>query len=407
MLSKRYGKFTKAALFIFVLCLAGLLAACGKNADMQSLEPEIIKDSAAGNNIVDDADSTEKESSDPDTGSAADAKAEAMREMFGENCIVEQTFEVELSEYSGKVYFVPFMPSEENPEFSMQIIQNGEVLTQIRAYVPDELANEKFSSLDAVSFFDVNYDSFTDIVLIETYGDKSFAAIYYGFDAEDAEYARYFWAQDQLSAAVTDQVDALTILSIRNLLTGGKKNGEFTCYQEAYYSISILSDLESDGREQYNLIYVDGDDIPELAVGVEGYYVSLYTYHDGKVYMLMDQWGYGAFGNAGYEYAPRKNNLRNDNADYAGLIVYTSYMKISDKYSLDVVAQIETYNFDDSNGNGMPDENEEGSAGYYSVSYLDGVEITDEVWASYNAGDYEFIVTTMSLGDLRTILMQK
>ena len=96
---------------------------------------------------------------------AKSPEAEAMQKMFGENCIGEQTFEVELSEYSGKVYFVPFAPSQSNPDFSMQIIQNGEVLTKIHSYVPDELKGETFSSLDAVSFYDVNYDDQTDILM--------------------------------------------------------------------------------------------------------------------------------------------------------------------------------------------------------------------------------------------------
>ena len=48
--------------------------------------------------------------------------------------------------------------------------------------------------------------------------------------------------------------------------------------------------MESIEEKGYNLIYFNDDDIPELVVGVNGYYTSLYTYSDGKVYTLMDHW---------------------------------------------------------------------------------------------------------------------
>ena len=100
---------------------------------------------------------------------------------FGRNCIAGQTFEVTLSEYGEKIFFVPFAPSDSNPEFHMELISDTGVLCEIPAYVPEGLAAGDFKSLDAVSFYDVNYDSHTDIVLIQTYGDRAYAAIYYGY----------------------------------------------------------------------------------------------------------------------------------------------------------------------------------------------------------------------------------
>lgn len=153
-------------------------------------------------------------------------------------------------------------------------------------------------------------------------------------------------------------------------------------------------------RILYSLIDFDGDDTPELAAVLDGYCVSLYTYADGEVYMLMDRWAYGAMGNAGYEYCPGKNSLRNYNSDYAGLIMYTTYMSISPDYTMEMTAQIETYNFDDVNGNGVPDENEYDSAFNYCVSYYDGEEISDEAAAAFDAGEYEYIEGTMSFDEL-------
>ena len=118
----------------------------------------------------------------------------------------------------------------------------------------------------------------------------------------------------------------------------------------------------------------------------------------------MDDWGYGAMGNHGYEYAPRQNSIRNYNADYAGAIMYTTYMQISERYTLDTVVSIETFNFDDVNGNGVPDEEEEDSMGLYSVDRIDGRDVTREEAASYDRGDYEAVVGEMNLAELEAAL---
>lgn len=355
-------------------------------------------------NLTDAAPRDEEDASDADETSQADA----LKQRFGEACIAEQTFEVELSEYDGKVWFVPYETSEEE-DFHMQIVQDGKVLKDIRGYVPEELEGEEFVSLDAVAFYDVNYDNETDIVLIETYGDTCFAAVYYGeaYTYLDGEVSVSFNAMGSLSDSLTSSVEALTIPVIRDCLSHGKKNGEFADYREAYLAVGKLKEMESDGKIEYELVYFDEDDIPELVADYTGYFMSLYTYHDGEIYTLMNEWGYGAMGNAGYEYCPGKNSLRNYNADYAGLILYTTYCSISDAYTMDTVVSIKTVNFDDVNGNGMPDGDEEETVGDYGVDYIDGVEITSEKYESYSMGEYEWLgagANSMSLKELTAAL---
>ena len=176
----RRVKFMVSALF-----LAGMVSACGQEretTDERSVESAFDKEQETK-----EADEIPEEVPNAGTGTAQDSNAgteeafsvDKWSEQFGEYCISEQTFEVELSEYNGKVCFVPYRPSEDE-EFHMQIVQNGQAMTELRGYVPEKLEGEAFRSLDAVSFYDVNYDGQTDIVLVETYGDTSFAAVYYG-----------------------------------------------------------------------------------------------------------------------------------------------------------------------------------------------------------------------------------
>ena len=425
-------KILKKAVLVFTLLAVGMFTACGRRQEAEDKEPEGAEmvrgenNGAAGSSAEGSLASgnsgsaasaasgtssaeTDTASSQTGTSSAGSRQVTEMKNTFGEYCIAEQTFEVELSEYSGKVWFVPFAPEKGGQDFHIQIIQDGEVLTEIKTYyVPEELEGEKFDSLDAVAFYDVNFDDNTDIVLIETYGGISFAAVYYGYGDHVYGDNAYFISQNRLSENISKQVKTLTIPNIRSFLSDGKKNGEFSSYQEAYQMVSRLYELEwgDVGEQEYDLIYVDDNDIPELVAGVTGYYVSLYTYSNGKVYTLMDNWGYGAMGNAGYEYAPRMNNMRNYNADFAGAIMYTTYMNITlgRQPMIDVLVQIETYNFDDANGNGIPDQSEEASMGYYIVSYIGGEEITAEEAASYDLGEYEYIEGKMSFDELQSKL---
>ncbi|MBD5540582.1 MAG: hypothetical protein HDR00_05210 [Lachnospiraceae bacterium] len=420
MSGKSYYTLRKCIL-VFIMLVAGLFTACGREEPefednmAESEEPETIAGHPEKNTAMDDSsnynengvDIMENENAATDTKEDA-AREEELKKRFGEDCIIGQTFEVTLSEYNEKVWFVPFYPSEEEPEyFYIQIIQDGEVLSQNRVYAPENLKGQAFSSLDAVSFFDANYDSNTDIILIATYGTTSFVKIYYGFDSDAEEMERHFSGSYSLAEMVTEQIEILSIPQIRNFLTEGKENGKFSGYEEAYEAISRICELESGGEMQYNLIYFDDDDIPELAVGVSGYYTSLYTYHDGTLYKVMERWPYGISGNAGYEFSPKKNSLRYLSNYGGGVIRYLTYGTIGEEYSMDTVALIEEYNFDDVNKNGQLDEDEMDSLGVYEVTYINGVEASDEECASYDLGDYEYIRLTMNREELIKTLSEK
>lgn len=78
-----------------------------------------------------------EESADADTDADADSpENREKKERFGEDCIVGQCFEVELNRCGGTVWFVPYAPSVTQPEFRMEMIQDGEVLCGITPYVP-------------------------------------------------------------------------------------------------------------------------------------------------------------------------------------------------------------------------------------------------------------------------------
>ena len=110
-----------------------------------------------------------------------------------------------------------------------------------------------------------------------------------------------------------------------------------TSYQEAYTQIInewIDAYPEDVDELRFSLVYFDEDDIPEL-VAEPGYCcLSMYTYKNGQVHLVVDEWGYGAGGNPGYFYLPKKNVLYNHDADMAGAQNWMFFGKIDENNQL-------------------------------------------------------------------------
>lgn len=148
----------------------------------------------------------------------------------------------------------------------------------------------------------------------------------------------------------------------------------------------------------YNLIYFNNDNIPELVVGRNGYWVSMYTYDkkDNKVHTVIDQWAYGAMGNAGYAYIAKKNFLYNRNSDYAGAIVYISCMKMKNNKMVSYYPkQLKYLAFKDKNKNGVPDNGESYTSSY--TYYYGNKKISKKKFNSYiKSGKSKMIKGNMS-----------
>ena len=161
-----------------------------------------------------------------------------------------------------------------------------------------------------------------------------------------------------------------------------------TGWQAAY--LEIAEQFAGEYEEaKFSLIYFDDDDVPELAVSPFQTLLYLYTYDGGEAIELIDGWSFGVMGNTGYLYIPRMNSLQNYNHDFAGLLGYTTYMSITPQKTLEVTDVVETWNFNDLNGNGIPDEGEYDDELSYTAYYVDGVEITAEQAAAYAKGEYQ------------------
>lgn len=173
-----------------------------------------------------------------------------------------------------------------------------------------------------------------------------------------------------------------------------------TPYQTAYADIvAEFERLFPNYDYTYNLIYFDEDDVPEL-VAAQPCFINMYTYNSGKIYTIIDDWGFGAMGNPGYEYAPHKNVLRNYDADLAGAIVYETYLKIGNNKELISYYEdtLTRWLFDDKDDSGYPSDDELVDEPLY---YYGDKKITEEEYNSYVIdGEYEYIEGKMSVDEI-------
>lgn len=178
-------------------------------------------------------------------------------------------------------------------------------------------------------------------------------------------------------------------------------------YREAYLHMLQVYERAYGYDEKYALVYFNGDDVPELVADVNSG-ITLYTFKDGNVYKLVDDWGYGAGGNHGYEYLPGKGVIRNYNTDYAGLIMNETYSYISldgEEVVQDDIYLMQTF-FMDANNDLIPDNDEELGEKYVRY-YLGDDEITaDKYLETMVEGEYESLHGELDLYDINDELQK-
>ena len=201
------------------------------------------------------------------------------------------------------------------------------------------------------------------------------------------------------------EVDGINYLFGQDGLCLGEMKDD--AWKQAY--IDKVREYDTGGNASnytYDLIDLDGDATPELVVDVLGYYVSLYTYGNNALHILMDEWGYGAFGIAGYSYISGKNVIESGDADLAGAVYYQFYFRRNENYELESYypENLSYWMFDDKNGNYSIDDGE-----YFEDMYGNPIcyyyygdrEITEDQYISYQIdGNYEPINGTKKANEI-------
>lgn len=315
--------------------------------------------------------------------------------LWDEGADESQTFEVEMTQFERPAKFYTYLNEETGYPMSA-LVYDGKEITISSYYLTD---NRIAKDVTAVGFFDYNADGKTDIIKIGTTEDGEDYVILERSNNNEEYFDRDFALEDVIAGSMTSP---FSIAGVQMTLLGNNPDAYYGDYKSAY--VHIVNLFEMQGNYKYDLIYVDDDDIPELVVDAPGYNMNMYTYENGHVNCMMDGWGYGAMGNTGYEYVPRKNCIFNHNQDYAGAVHKEYYMSKREGAEIETDYSIRLNFFEDVDGDGYPSEEElalhdeliEGDTAYYCYT---GEDLTEEEIrnriSEMSAGTMEEITGTM------------
>lgn len=173
---------------------------------------------------------------------------------------------------------------------------------------------------------------------------------------------------------------------------------------KAAYAKKVRELAGGDTTTQFALINLRDSDIPELVVEQQ-LEINVFTWAEGELITLIDQWSYGGGENKGYEYLPGKNVIRNFNSDYDGAILYEDYMMVDNNYQLISVLDeaLSIRYIKDANGNGLIDDSDEYSE---EPSYYYGdTEISETEYKAYQiSGNYELINGNASVEQIFSLI---
>ncbi len=309
----------------------------------------------------------------------------------------EQTFDFEPSWSDDNYKFITYQGDDSTGEYaSMIVTQNGKYMSSLITNITIDDVNVYLTTIRSVGLFDFNADGITDIVVIANGDDGQEHMVLYEANW-DSDYNRaYFYSLDSASSWLQGFVSGeLNMPNVKAYLLGDNTTGEYSTWKEAYAQLIRIDNCNY--YPNYSLIYFNDDDIPELVSCVSDYFVSIYTYKNGHVVPIIDEWSYGAGGNSGYAYSPKNSCLSNYNADYAGLEETETYNIFIDNVYDGYYSQT-TRLYDDTNGNGYPDDSESTTeaieAATQSTTYFSSYDISeDEISSKFNeiTNNYDFV----------------
>lgn len=247
------GQRRKSALAVGIICL--FAAGCGQRTDQAVL----INDAAESTEPV----TGETDTSQTDTETVLQETETAMRG----NKISEQSFDVDLAPL-GKVSFSSYTPVEKQGDVIFAIEQQGTEIAELESMESDDQRkNDQFCAVEAVSFPDYDGDGANDIITICSYqpenGDKFLEARIYKGNTSGQ-----FTLEKELSMETNAALTEMTVDSVKQFIgavdtaNSGSSSKSMEGWQQAY--IDHIRTHTADEGQEYDLIYLDADDVPEL-----------------------------------------------------------------------------------------------------------------------------------------------
>lgn len=239
----------KRVLLAVGMCL--FLSACGKPGEDVVQPADFLEEGTQAK-----AQPADKESgSDQDTAASGDAGRG--------DVILDQSFGVSLSPL-GDVRFVSYAPARPDADAVFAVERDGAELLELEGMRERNIrTGDTFGNVEAVSFPDFNRDGYSDIIIICSYlpedGPEAFSEVRLYEGTSSGE----FLFQKELSEEAASALADITVESVKRFLGADRTDGDpvQAGWQQAY--IDHIGEHQ-DINDGFALIYLDGDEIPEL-----------------------------------------------------------------------------------------------------------------------------------------------
>ena len=280
----------QAAIIVFGILLMSLTAGCGKGKEAVPDQEPPAQESQSKEQ--ESGFGTNDKKSQGMEEHQKDQKDQADRTFSEERIIKDQTFDVELKPL-GEVKFASYSPdTEQEPLADAEFVvwKDNKVSSILDGPFPDNIrSNESFNSVEAVSFPDYNSDGYNDIIIICSYSPASGPDAGTGYSEArifrgDAKGS--FTFEKELSEQTNSALAEINVKSVLGFLGADRPMpvDAKSSWQQAY--TDYLQAQDAGMWEGYRLIYIDEDDIPEIAAfgSSEAVGSKIISYGDGRVY---------------------------------------------------------------------------------------------------------------------------
>ena len=234
----------------------------------------------------------------------------------------EQTFDFDVSWSDTPYRLVTYQGDADTDTAARMIItkDNKKIDFLISYLYPEYDDTITMYDIAAVGVFDFTGDGLTDMVVVADCDDgQRHMALYEATTYNQDDEIQFFCLPDAslwLDGFVNGE---LNIPNIKAYLLGDNTDGKYSTWQEAYTQVAKI--LNCDGDVTFSLIYLDGDDVPELVVDKSWYYISVFSFKDGVAKPVISHWSYGVGGIDEYYYAPQ-----------SGIVTYTDTYEMQTYY---------------------------------------------------------------------------
>ena len=217
------------------------------------------------------------------------------------------TFNVDIPQLSADARLVTYQSDDahfdDGNSARIAIIGDNQLVDFVNLYASEDDDIIDIRKITHIEVCDLNCDGVNDLIVLG-YDYNSILKTIICTTEKKYDDTYGLFVSSELSVSLSNELaDNLTIGSIKEAILGTERKANYS-WQDAYNQFLKVEDTKDD--EKYSLVYIDGDDIPEL-IKNENECIDIYTFKDGLVTPIAIGLDYYVTGEEPYQYSSHNN----------------------------------------------------------------------------------------------------